>query len=58
MWGHKGKGKTFRGRRGQRFYTISENKEQESRYVRRGVMGGFGGMCCGSLGRVVHRAQY
>lgn len=38
MWGHKGTGKKFRGRRVQRFYTKSENKDQESRYVRRGVM--------------------
>lgn len=40
LWGYKGKGKTFLGRRGQRFYTKSENKEKESHYVRRGVIGG------------------
>lgn len=38
MWGHKGKGKKFGGRRGQRFYTKIKNKEQEGWYVRRGVV--------------------
>lgn len=55
--GHKGKGKKFLGRRGQRFYTKSKNKEQEGWYVRTGVFGGIVGMCCGSLGWVVHSAQ-
>lgn len=39
MLGHKGKGKKFRRRRGQWFYTKSENKEQERQYVRRAVKG-------------------
>lgn len=55
--GHKGKGKKFLGRRGQRFYTKSKNKEQEGWYVRTRVFGGIVGMCCGSLGWVVHSAQ-
>lgn len=55
--GHKGKGKKFLGRRGQRFYTKSKNKEQEGCDVRTGVFGGIVDMCCGSLGWVVHSAQ-
>lgn len=40
--GIKERERNLEGGGGQRFYTKSENKEQESRYVRRGVMGGGG----------------
>lgn len=61
MWGHKGKGQTFRGSRGHRSYTKTKNKEQKCWYVRTGVVewgrGAAGGMCCCSLGQVVHSAD-
>lgn len=58
MWGHKGRERHCGGRMGQRFL---HQKRKQSRRAgkckKRSSDAGVGGMCCGSLGRVVHRAQ-